>query len=309
MHPPGVPYPPAALSPAAEIRFAKRERKIRLAFVTHQARQVVTMKKEEKVSERWTLSDIVLRDNNQGITIRHLARRGVAKRVPGLTYEESRGVLKVSLENVIRDAVTYTEHAKRKTVTSFKDLKMLWEPSGCCCFTLRTGSLVMASLVIFFGTCSMLYVTGYLATQDLDSSFHEICKEEEDIQDCITTIKNASYGIIGTRFMLDFIQVTFSILLIHGVLKNKTRFLVPYMIMVLVGICILMLTALAMMGILIYEGIWRGVFIVAIIFGVIIFLETYFLLVVRALYLQLKRSKGQAHVILTEDSSSENIKA
>lgn len=38
----------------------------------------------------------------------------------------------------------------------------------------------------------MLYVTGYLATQDLDSSFHEICKEEEDIQDCITTIKNAS---------------------------------------------------------------------------------------------------------------------
>ncbi|MGH0120428.1 UNVERIFIED_CONTAM: hypothetical protein FKN15_054764 [Acipenser sinensis] len=30
---------------------------------------------------------------------------------------ETRGVLKVFLENVIRDAVTYTEHAKRKTVT------------------------------------------------------------------------------------------------------------------------------------------------------------------------------------------------
>ena len=28
------------------------------------------------------------------------------------------GVLKVFLENVIRDSVTYTEHAKRKTVTS-----------------------------------------------------------------------------------------------------------------------------------------------------------------------------------------------
>lgn len=34
------------------------------------------------------------------------------------SYEETRGVLKVFLENVIRDAVTYTEHAKRKTVTS-----------------------------------------------------------------------------------------------------------------------------------------------------------------------------------------------
>merc|ERR1711981_480185 len=40
------------------------------------------------------------------------------KRISGLIYEETRGVLKVSLENVIRDAVTYTEHAKRKTVTA-----------------------------------------------------------------------------------------------------------------------------------------------------------------------------------------------
>lgn len=33
-------------------------------------------------------------------------------------YEETRGVLRTFLEGVIRDAVTYTEHAKRKTVTS-----------------------------------------------------------------------------------------------------------------------------------------------------------------------------------------------
>ncbi|KAH8354517.1 histone H4-like [Drosophila kikkawai] len=56
----------------------------------------------------------VLRDNIQGITkpaIRRLARRGGVKRISGL-------ILKVFLENVIRDAVTYTEHAKRKTVTA-----------------------------------------------------------------------------------------------------------------------------------------------------------------------------------------------
>ncbi|CAI2184851.1 9183_t:CDS:2, partial [Funneliformis geosporum] len=55
----------------------------------------------------------ILRDNIQGITkpaIRRLARRGGVKRISGLIYEETRGVLK--------DAVTYTEHAKRKTVTS-----------------------------------------------------------------------------------------------------------------------------------------------------------------------------------------------
>ncbi|KAG5463725.1 MAG: hypothetical protein BJ554DRAFT_3822, partial [Olpidium bornovanus] len=42
--------------------------------------------------------------------IRRLARRGGVKRISGLIYEETRGVLKVFLENVIRDAVTYTEH-------------------------------------------------------------------------------------------------------------------------------------------------------------------------------------------------------
>lgn len=63
----------------------------------------------------------VLRDNIQGITkpaIRRMARRGGVKRISGMIYEETRGVLKVFLENVIRDAVTYTEHARRKTVTA-----------------------------------------------------------------------------------------------------------------------------------------------------------------------------------------------
>ncbi|GAV61713.1 Histone domain-containing protein [Cephalotus follicularis] len=63
----------------------------------------------------------VLRDNIQGITkpaIRRLARRGGVKHISGLIYEETRGLLKIFLENVIRDAVTYTEHARRKTVTA-----------------------------------------------------------------------------------------------------------------------------------------------------------------------------------------------
>jgi len=63
----------------------------------------------------------VLRNNISGITkpaIRRLARRGGVKRISGLVYEESRGVLKVFLEKVIQDAVKYTEHARRKTVTA-----------------------------------------------------------------------------------------------------------------------------------------------------------------------------------------------
>ena len=63
----------------------------------------------------------VMRDNIQGIikpAIRRLARRGGVKRISGMMYEETRGVLKTFLETVIRDAVTYTEHARRKTCTA-----------------------------------------------------------------------------------------------------------------------------------------------------------------------------------------------
>lgn len=63
----------------------------------------------------------VLRDNIQGITkpaIRRLARRGGVKRISGLVYEETRGVLRSFLENIIHDAIVYTEHARRKTVTA-----------------------------------------------------------------------------------------------------------------------------------------------------------------------------------------------
>ena len=63
----------------------------------------------------------LLRDSIQGITkpaIRRLARRGGVKRISGLVYEEIRSSLKVFLENVVRDAVTYTEHGRRKTITA-----------------------------------------------------------------------------------------------------------------------------------------------------------------------------------------------
>ena len=42
------------------------------------------------------------------------AKRGISHNI----YEETRNVLRGFLENVVRDAVVYTEHARRKTVTA-----------------------------------------------------------------------------------------------------------------------------------------------------------------------------------------------
>jgi histone H4 len=62
----------------------------------------------------------IYRDNLKGITkaaIRKLSRRGGVKRISNLIYEETRGNVKGFLEKVMKDAITYTEHARRKTVT------------------------------------------------------------------------------------------------------------------------------------------------------------------------------------------------
>ena len=56
-----------------------------------------------------------------GITkpsIRRLARRGGIKRINGYTYDETRGDLKAFLELIIKDALIYTKHARRKTMTA-----------------------------------------------------------------------------------------------------------------------------------------------------------------------------------------------
>ncbi|CAH1384489.1 unnamed protein product, partial [Tenebrio molitor] len=63
----------------------------------------------------------VLRDNIQGITkpaIRRLARRGGVKRISGLIYEETRGVLKVFLEKCHPRCRHLHGTRQRKTVTA-----------------------------------------------------------------------------------------------------------------------------------------------------------------------------------------------
>ncbi|KAF6175142.1 hypothetical protein GIB67_022823 [Kingdonia uniflora] len=94
---------------------------IRLNFTAQNEWNIEALPTSRYRAEARSLNNEVLRDNIQGITkpaIRRLARRGGVKRISGLIYEETRGVLKIFLENMIRDAVTYTEHARRKTVTA-----------------------------------------------------------------------------------------------------------------------------------------------------------------------------------------------
>ncbi|KAK4081755.1 uncharacterized protein Triagg1_2496 [Trichoderma aggressivum f. europaeum] len=62
----------------------------------------------------------ILKDSIHGITkpaIRRLARRGGVKRISATVYDETRLALKTFLQGVLRDAVTYVEYRRAKTVT------------------------------------------------------------------------------------------------------------------------------------------------------------------------------------------------
>ncbi|CAD6938763.1 hypothetical protein CF336_g8743 [Tilletia laevis] len=63
----------------------------------------------------------ILRDNIKGVTrpsLRRLARRGGVKRISAAVYDEAREAFHAYLRKVIADSIVYSDHGKRKTVTS-----------------------------------------------------------------------------------------------------------------------------------------------------------------------------------------------
>ena len=60
-------------------------------------------------------------DNWKGLTdpaIRRLLRKGGVTRTNAEIYEEARDVTKAFLTMILKDAIAYTDHARRKTITA-----------------------------------------------------------------------------------------------------------------------------------------------------------------------------------------------
>jgi histone H3/H4 len=78
-----------------------------------------------------------------GITkpaIRRLARRAGVKRISGMIYQTTRDTLKEWLTRIMHDAVTYTECARRKTVTAM-DVVYSLKRNGRTLYGYGTGAL------------------------------------------------------------------------------------------------------------------------------------------------------------------------
>lgn len=173
---------------------------------------------------------------------------------------------------------------------------MLWQPKGCCCFTRRTGSLILASLSVISGIFGILNLVNIYANHDqnVDLEVVKFCRmnlEAEDMGACRDSVKHIVMLGGATLMLLYVIQVIISSLLIHGVSKNDPCLMVPYMILRLIYIILTITGGAALCIALIVVGDLTSMSIVAAVAFGYIFLETYFLLVIRAHYLQVREYK------------------
>ncbi|XP_045610138.2 uncharacterized protein [Procambarus clarkii] len=175
----------------------------------------------------------------------------------------------------------------------------MWEPRSCCCFKLRTGSLILGFLALIGAVINGLSSISVLTGGSLEQLVKQKCTDESlDVNtECEETLGNIMYPCMITSIVLCVIQALNSSLLIYGIYKNKTRLLIPFMITVLILIVCIILIALALIILFSIQQQWQAMLVIAIFFGVYIFLETYFLLVIRAYYLEVKRSKSGVMVL------------
>ncbi|KAJ6846207.1 histone H4 [Iris pallida] len=134
----------------------------------------------------------VLRDNIQGITkpaIRRLARRGGVKRISGLIYEETRGVLKISSRTSSATASLHRarpqedrhRHGRRlRPQATGEDPLRLWRLGPGLRFSVCLPFVVAAAVV---SVCAVFVKMSHPKTQMETSSFYVLamfgCSREQ----------------------------------------------------------------------------------------------------------------------------------
>ncbi|XP_045610262.1 lysosomal-associated transmembrane protein 4B-like [Procambarus clarkii] len=167
---------------------------------------------------------------------------------------------------------------------------MLWEPKHCCCFKVKTGSLILG---VFLLIGSLVYI-GIDATTLADGSIlnivHSYCDDLDGSGKCDLFIKLAEGSVIS-GLVIGVCEVLVCSMLIYGILKHKTCLFIPFMVMLLLQIIMHMVLGLGLLAMAGIKQYWTQMFVFGVIFTLYIFLETFLLLVVRAHYLEVRRSQ------------------
>ncbi|XP_045131503.1 uncharacterized protein LOC123516296 isoform X2 [Portunus trituberculatus] len=182
----------------------------------------------------------------------------------------------------------------------------MWEPAALCCFTRKTGCIVVGALEVI-GTIIGLLAVFFQFSFIQNSITYMVCTRTTTSTlgtDC-GEISNAVYGVMVFYMTCAAIQVLCSAMVVIGVMNDDPILITPFLIKntiviaLNIIICIIVVVFLYLLNLLLMVAY-------AYCYGAIIFMWTYFLLTVRAYYYELKRGKSDDHHRLAEHCQVEN---
>nr|XP_045610127.1 uncharacterized protein LOC123765525 isoform X1 [Procambarus clarkii] len=179
----------------------------------------------------------------------------------------------------------------------------MWEPQGCCfCCSLRTGSIFLCSLFVVISlldvTCMIkVFFKGHVVEKEIET----MCEDKFSYEsDCQVHVQSIITGVVSFRVIVDFLKLTLSTLMILSILKKKIKLMIPLMIMVFTELVLSLLTGTVIIILLATIGTGKAAVEIAVVIGLVVFFETYLLLVFRAYYMQIKREDEQMERLLDE---------
>nr|XP_045610259.1 uncharacterized protein LOC123765627 [Procambarus clarkii] len=167
----------------------------------------------------------------------------------------------------------------------------MWEPKECCCLKIKTGSLLLGGFLLITSVIFIVMDATMLADGSVLQIVPNHCADSEDPADCYDFYFKWARGTVAFGLAIGVIQALVSSLLLYGILMEKTRLFIPFMLVLLTQIFIHIIFALDLLYMAGTLQYWTEMITYGVIFTLVIFLEVFFLLVVRAHYLQVRRSK------------------
>ncbi|XP_068200426.1 uncharacterized protein [Palaemon carinicauda] len=170
-----------------------------------------------------------------------------------------------------------------------------WEPKVCCCCTpLKIGTLLLGSIsLIFSGIDLVSVIAGAIINKEqVEPECTEVASRLDPNYidpNILTVCTNIVWGTIATCIVLFTAIIILSILLLVGVKKNKPSLMIPYMVGQVIGIFIFGIPSLSPSLLGIIRGSIIGIVLGLVLFLIVVSLQVYFLLVVRAYYKELKQ--------------------
>ncbi|XP_066949878.1 uncharacterized protein [Macrobrachium rosenbergii] len=175
-----------------------------------------------------------------------------------------------------------------------------WEPKACCCCaSLKTGTLVlgMITLIVFGIDLLSVIVAAAFKYNEIKSACDEFAsKSVPDGEDTDVEYLDAEHlctiiivAVFVTWGVISLAITLFSILLLVGVKKNMPALMIPYMVGQVIAILLLGTVSFAPFVIGIINGVILGIILGLVLFTVIVGLQVYLLLIIRAYYKELRQ--------------------